>query len=135
LDIESPGLTGPRRGRIFTGDRLRLEQALGNLVDNALRHGGGTIQIAASARDQTVEVHVSDEGPGFAADLLPRAFQRFSRADDARSATGAGLGLAIVDTIARAHQGTAKATNRPQGGADVCISLPLVSCGVRVRHP
>jgi two-component system OmpR family sensor kinase len=72
-------------------------------------------------------VHVSDEGPGFPADLLPRAFQRFSRADSARSVNGAGLGLAIVDTIARAHHGAAGAANGAQGGADVYISLPRIA--------
>jgi two-component system, OmpR family, sensor kinase len=122
---------------IVTGDRLRLEQALGNLVDNALRHGAGTVQLAACTRDHSVEVHVSDEGPGFSADLLPRAFQRFSRADDARGGSGAGLGLAIVDTIARAHHGTANASNPAQGGADVYISLPLLAPGATAAnsHP
>lgn len=114
---------------IVTGDRLRLEQALGNLVENALRHGEGAVKIAACARDHSVEIHVSDEGPGFPPDLLPRAFQRFSRADDARGSSGAGLGLAIVDTIARAHNGTANAANPAHGGADVCISLPLPAPG------
>jgi signal transduction histidine kinase len=112
-------------GLILTVDRLRLEQALGNLVDNALRHGEGTVRIRAYTRDHRVEMHVSDEGPGFPADLLPRAFQRFSRADTARNAGGAGLGLAIVDTIARAHHGTAGAENDAHGGADVYVSLPL----------
>jgi len=117
-----------------TGDRLRLEQALGNLVDNALRHGEGAVQIAACTVDHSVEVHVTDEGPGFPADLLPRAFQRFSRADSARGGSGAGLGLAIVDTIARAHHGTANAANHAQGGADVCISLPLPAPGATAAH-
>jgi signal transduction histidine kinase len=110
---------------ILTGDRLRLEQALGNLVDNALRYGTGTVQMTACTRDHSVELHVCDQGPGFPAELLPRAFQRFSRADDARSRGGTGLGLAIVDTIARAHRGTAGAANQAQGGADVHVSLPL----------
>lgn len=122
---------------IVTGDRLRLEQALGNLVDNALRHGEGAVQIAACTVDHSVEVHVTDAGPGFPADLLPRAFQRFSRADSARGSSGgsgAGLGLAIVDTIARAHHGTANAANHAQGGADVYISLPLPAPGATAAH-
>jgi two-component system OmpR family sensor kinase len=105
-------------------DRLRLEQALGNLVDNALRHGGGAVRIEAVAADGVVELHVRDEGPGFPPDFLPRAFQRFSRADEGRAGGGAGLGLAIVDAIARAHGGSAGAANRGPGGADAWIALP-----------
>jgi signal transduction histidine kinase len=105
-------------------DRLRLEQALGNLVDNALRHGGGTIRLEAESRDGTAMLEVSDEGEGFPSSFLPRAFERFARADEARSRGATGLGLAIVDAVARAHGGTAKAANREEGGAVVSLSLP-----------
>ncbi len=74
------------------GDRLRLEQALGNLVDNALRHGAGAVRLEASSADGTVEFRVSDEGTGFPHDFLPHAFERFSRPDSARSGGSAGLG-------------------------------------------
>jgi signal transduction histidine kinase len=105
-------------------DRLRLEQALGNLVDNALRHGGGTIRLEAQARDGTTMLEVSDEGEGFPSSFLPHAFERFARADEARSRGATGLGLAIVDAVARAHGGTANAANRDDGGAVVSLSLP-----------
>jgi two-component system, OmpR family, sensor kinase len=105
-------------------DRLRLEQALGNLVDNALRHGGGTIRLEAESRDGTTMLEVSDEGEGFASSFLPHAFERFARADEARSRGATGLGLAIVDAVARAHGGTANAGNRDEGGAFVSLSLP-----------
>ena len=108
----------------FPGDRLRLEQALGNLVDNALRHGAGTVRLEADARDGNVELRVADEGPGFATDVLPVAFERFTRQDEARGDGASGLGLAIVDAIARAHGGTARATNAPGGGAVVMLTLP-----------
>jgi heavy metal sensor kinase len=104
-------------------DRLRLEQALGNLVDNALRHGGGRVELSAEPRDGHVELHVRDDGPGFAPEFLDRAFERFSRADDARARGGAGLGLAVVAGIAEAHGGSAHAANRTGGGADVWLSL------------
>ncbi len=74
-----------------------------------------------------MELHVTDEGPGFPDTFLDRAFDRFSRADDARSAGGTGLGLAIVDLIARAHGGGAGVANAPAGGSDVWISLPRAS--------
>ena len=109
---------------LVSGDRLRLEQALGNLVDNALRHGGGTIRLEAEAENGTVALRVSDEGTGFPPQLLPVAFERFSRTDEARARGSTGLGLAIVDAIARAHGGHASAANRPGGGAEITISLP-----------
>jgi two-component system, OmpR family, sensor kinase len=104
-------------------DRLRAEQALGNLVENALRHGGGRIVLEAQREDGRVELHVRDEGTGFAPEFVEHAFEAFSRGDPARSSGGAGLGLAIVDVIARAHGGAARAAN-VDGGADVWLDLP-----------
>jgi two-component system OmpR family sensor kinase len=108
-------------------DPERLQQALGNLVDNALRHGGTRVELAAERLDGCVELHVRDDGPGFPPEFVHDAFERFTRADPARGRGGAGLGLAIVDAIARAHGGAAGACNRPAGGADVWISLPCAS--------
>jgi two-component system OmpR family sensor kinase len=109
----------------LVADGLRLEQALGNLVDNALRHGSGTIRLAAIEREGQVETHVTDEGKGFPADFLAHAFERFSQADKSRRSGGAGLGLAISEVIARAHGGWAQAQNRAAGGADTWLSLPV----------
>jgi signal transduction histidine kinase len=109
-------------------DSDRLRQAIDNLVDNALRvvPEGSTIQVRASAVDGMVEVAVSDAGPGFPAEFLPKAFERFHRADTARTRShgGAGLGLAIVKAIAEGHGGRAEAANRPGGGAVVRLVLP-----------
>jgi two-component system, OmpR family, sensor kinase len=116
--VEVVGATGVQ----LAGDRLRLEQALGNLVDNALRHGAGPVRLEASSANGVVELRVADDGPGFPPGFLPRAFERFSRPDDARSGGTAGLGLAIVDAVAQAHGGTARASNKL--GA-VTIVLPL----------
>lgn len=107
-------------------DSLRLDQAVGSLVDNALRYGAGTIALAARRVGDAVEVHVTDEGPGFPPDFIPRAFERFSRAPGAREG-GSGLGLAIVATVAEAHGGAAHAANRPTGGADLWLVIPLSS--------
>jgi two-component system, OmpR family, sensor kinase len=108
------------------GDRLRLEQALGNLVDNALRHGNGPVRLSASNGAGYIEVHVADGGAGFPPEFIERAFDRFTRADPARSSSsGAGLGLAIVRAIAKAHGGSAEAANDPQRGANVWLSLPM----------
>ncbi len=109
---------------VLVGDRRRLEQALENLVDNALRHGAGTVRMNASAANGVVVLAVSDDGTGFAPDFLPHAFERFSRPDAARSGGGAGLGMAIADAIARAHEGTAHAANATGCGAHVWLELP-----------
>jgi heavy metal sensor kinase len=106
---------------VLDADRLRLEQALGNLVDNALRHGAGAIRLDAVEHDGRAELHVRDEGPGLPPDFLPHAFERFSRADAARTSGGAGLGLALASAIAEAHGGTAQAASRT---ADIWLSIP-----------
>ena len=119
----------------LTGDRLRLEQALGNLVDNALRHGDGTVRIEAVRHDSAVELRVSDEGRGFPPAFLDRAFERFARADEARGGSSAGLGLSIVDAIARAHGGTASAVNVDGNGALVALTIPVESIeSLTARH-
>jgi two-component system, OmpR family, sensor kinase len=108
------------------GDLLRLDQAVGTLVDNALRYGGGTITLSARRAGEAVEIHVADEGKGFPPDFIEHAFERFTRAPGAREG-GSGLGLAIVATVADAHGGSARAANLPTGGADVEIVIPLSS--------
>jgi two-component system OmpR family sensor kinase len=115
-------------GLVLYVDRLRAEQAVGNLVDNALRHGRGRIQVEARCGgDGTAELHVRDEGPGFPPELAARAFEPFSRGDAARTGPGAGLGLALVDVIARAHRGSAHVE-----GADAWIVLPAEVPSARV---
>jgi signal transduction histidine kinase len=107
-----------------TADPARVQQALANLVENALEHGSGPVDLYAVERDDIVELHVADAGAGFPERFLERAFDRFSRADDARSGSSSGLGLSIVALIAQAHGGSVGAENRPEGGADVWLSLP-----------
>lgn len=110
-------------GLLLLADAMRLEQALGNMVDNSLRHGNGAVRLGAAEQGDCVELRVSDDGPGFPEGFLGKAFERFTRADDARGRGGTGLGLAIVQAIARAHGGRAQAANR-DGGAEVWIELP-----------
>jgi two-component system OmpR family sensor kinase len=111
-------------GLAIDADRAWLEQALTNLVSNSLRYGEGAVVLRAVQRNGSVELHVLDEGPGFDPDFLRCAFERFSRADSARSGVGAGLGLSIVKLVAETHGGSACAANRDRGGADVWVSLP-----------
>jgi len=111
-------------GFAVRADRLRAEQALANLVDNALRHGDGAVELRAEAAGHGVRLHVLDRGPGFETALNGQAFDRFTRGDRARSRGGTGLGLAIVDAIARSHAGAVGAEQRQGGGADAWIELP-----------
>ncbi len=110
-------------GLAVEGDRMRVEQALTNLVENAVRHGEGPIRLWARPTDEGVELHVTDAGRGFPPEFIPHAFERFRRADAARAEGGTGLGLAIVEAIARAHRGRAGVRNGPDGGADAWIEL------------
>jgi two-component system, OmpR family, sensor kinase len=116
-----PGLTA-------NVDADLIRQAVDNLVDNALRFApaGSQVDLVAAASGADVTITVADTGAGFPAEFLPHAFERFRRPDDGRSraAGGAGLGLAIVAAIARAHGGKAVAGNRPAGGAEVTLQLP-----------
>jgi signal transduction histidine kinase len=111
-------------GTSVRADPDRIEQAVANLLDNTLRYGAGPTTLSARVGAGTVEIHVTDCGPGFGAQFLPYAFDRFSRGDPARRRGGVGLGLAIVRTIAHAHGGDAGAGDLPGGGADAWISLP-----------
>jgi two-component system OmpR family sensor kinase len=109
-------------------DPMRVRQALDNLLDNAIRYGpgtGGVIRVEAAVSGQVVTVTIENTGPGFREDLLPMAFEAFVRGDGAvTSHPGAGLGLAIVRALARAHGGTATAENVP-GGARLTMTLAL----------
>jgi two-component system, OmpR family, sensor kinase len=105
-----------------------LRRAVDNLLDNAVRYsppgGGVTVRLQRANGDAVIDV--IDEGPGFPGEFLPHAFERFRRADDARSRDdgGTGLGLAIVLAVARSHGGSAEAANRSPHGAVVSVRLP-----------
>jgi signal transduction histidine kinase len=109
-------------------DPLRIEQILGNLLSNALRHTpqGGNISMDISSRVDRVLIQVADNGPGISPEALPHIFERFYRADEARSRSegGSGLGLAIARQLAEMHGGTLSAANTPLGGAVFTLSLP-----------
>jgi signal transduction histidine kinase len=107
----------------------RIEQVLGNLVDNAFRHTqpGGRIEAGARATHTHVELHVSDNGTGIAPEEAAHVFERFYRAPDEASGSGSGLGLAIAREIVRAHGGDMRVEPRPGGGSVFTFTLPRAS--------
>ena len=112
-------------------DPADLDRIVGNLIDNAAEHGTPPITIPADRDGAAVEIRIRDHGPGFDPSLLPHAFDRFTRADTARTSGGTGLGLAIVDTLARRNHGTVAARNHPDGGAEVSVGLAAAPVQLR----
>ncbi|MEJ2293040.1 MAG: ATP-binding protein [Deinococcales bacterium] len=118
-------------------DPDRIQQVLGNLVDNALRHGAGApVELAARAEGDGVLLSVRDRGPGLPPGDPKRVFERFYRGDPARgrpagappgapAGAGSGLGLAIVQALVEAHGGRVEARNHEEGGALFTVWLPI----------
>jgi two-component system phosphate regulon sensor histidine kinase PhoR len=111
-------------------DRTRLQEALYNLLDNAVKYSreGGEIRLSARQRDGEIELTVSDDGIGIAREDLPRIFERFYRADKARSpdkVRGTGLGLAIVKHVVQLHGGRVEADSEPGKGTTIRVLLPM----------
>ncbi len=111
-------------------DGEKIERALSNLIDNALKYTetGGTVQVSTRAADRYVCVSVRDNGRGIPSADLPHVFDRFFRSQESQSAVGgSGLGLAIVDKIVRAHGGRVEAESEASQGSTFRIFLPLVT--------
>ncbi len=111
------------------GNKLRLKQMLGNLLDNAIKYtpDGGTISLSLYRDSQWARIDVSDTGIGISPEHLPHMFDRFYRDDQARSRTtgGTGLGLAIVKSIAEQHGGKVAVTSEPGKGSTFSVWLKL----------
>ncbi len=127
---------GPTDETWLHADGRRLEQVLENLLINALRYvpKGGTVTLsvrqAAEADPSRFQLTVSDDGPGFPAADIPHVFDRFYRADLARTTGGSGLGLAIVKEIVLRHGGSVRAENQTPSGARIVIELPCASASL-----
>jgi two-component system, OmpR family, heavy metal sensor histidine kinase CusS len=110
----------------FVADEMLFERAVNNLVENAVRHtaAGGSIEITVANSGANSEVSVKDNGSGIAAEHLPRVFDRFYRADSARSSEGVGLGLALVKSIMDLHGGASRIESEPGLGTTVTLAFP-----------
>jgi signal transduction histidine kinase len=113
-------------GLTATVDRVRVQQALANLLDNALKYSpaGTTVMLRGRRALGNIELSVTDQGPGIPPEDQPRIWDRLYRGDKSRSQRGLGLGLSLVKAILQAHGGQATATNAPGGGAIVTLTLP-----------
>jgi two-component system phosphate regulon sensor histidine kinase PhoR len=109
-------------------DEARLREVFDNLLDNAVKYSNrnGEIRLGAEHRGQAIALSVSDDGIGISAEDLPRIFERFYRADKARSRElgGTGLGLSIVKHIAQLHGGSVEAESNPGHGTRINVILP-----------
>jgi len=111
---------------LVMGDADALGRVVRILLDNAFRHGRPTVTITVARRDGHIQLEVRDAGPGLPPASEERIFERFYRADPARSGDGTGLGLSIARAIVMAHGGTIRATNAETGGAVVTVDLPAL---------
>jgi signal transduction histidine kinase len=111
----------------LVGDRSQLGRVVRNLVDNAVRHAGGSIRLGLRRDGADAVLEVADDGPGIPAADRERVFDRFVRLDAgrARAVGGAGLGLAIVAEVVTAHGGRVEALDAPGGGALMRVTLPV----------
>jgi two-component system OmpR family sensor kinase len=114
---------------VVAGDRLRLRQVIDNLLANVRTHtpAGTPVEVTVAREGDQAVLTVADHGPGIAPEDRERIFERFWRADPARTRGrgGSGLGLAIVDSLVRAHRGTVSLESEPGEGARFVIWLPL----------
>jgi two-component system, OmpR family, osmolarity sensor histidine kinase EnvZ len=104
---------------------LAMQRLIQNIIENALRHGGGAAEVVTGCTDKSAFIEVLDRGPGIPEGETDQMLQPFTRLDNARGGPGTGLGLAIVDRIARAHGGSVRLLAREGGGLRVRVELPL----------
>ena len=120
---------------LVNGDQTALGRVFRNLLDNAVRHSPleGTVALSFASAAGQVRVSIADQGEGFDPAFVPRALDRFTQADDARTVQGAaGLGLAIADTLMQAHSGEVAIHPGPGGKVDVSLALVAPAAPARL---
>lgn len=109
----------------LTGNSVALKRMITNLMENAVRHGGGQLQVESYQQQDKLVLRIMDNGPGIPPNLIEQLFEPFARGDSARGSSGSGLGLAIVRRIVARHGGVVSISNRPQGGLCAEVWLPV----------
>ena len=130
LSVEAPGPA------VVSGDRSRLQQAVANLLDNAIKYtaAGGAIHVKVAIESDDVVVSVEDTGVGIAEVDLPHIFERFYRADHSRSKPGNGLGLGLVRGIVKMHGGRVEVSSVVGHGTAFSLHLPVLVEGRRCQE-
>ncbi|MGM7665641.1 HAMP domain-containing sensor histidine kinase [Microbacterium sp. A93] len=118
---------GPVADSVASLDPARMTQAMLQLSQNAVTHGGGRVEIGSRSDGERIEFWVRDFGPGVPDNAKQQVFERFRRGTDTLDHTGSGLGLHIVQVIARAHGGSAEVRDAPGGGALFVLSVPQIA--------
>jgi heavy metal sensor kinase len=113
---------------VIEADRVRIQQALANLIDNAIKYTptGGRVEAALAQKDGQVLISVTDTGMGIPADELPRIWDRLYRGDKSRNEKGLGLGLSLVRAVVQAHHGAVEVVSEVEHGSTFTIQLPLL---------
>jgi two-component system, OmpR family, phosphate regulon sensor histidine kinase PhoR len=130
LNLDSPS------SLTIVADPVKLTRLLLNLIDNAIKYSnpGDSVKVMAALQNGHIQISVADTGPGIPREHLTRLFERFYRVDQARSragvgeadpSSGAGLGLSIVDSLVKAHQGGIEVTSQVGQGSTFTVCLPL----------
>jgi signal transduction histidine kinase len=125
VTIDATGVSAAQ----VAGEERQLSHAVGNLIDNAVRHAATTVRVALTEHGSEAMLSVTDDGPGIPADQRQRVFERFARLDDARTRDtgGSGLGLAIARDVVTRHGGTILVDPEYADGARFIVRLPLLS--------
>jgi len=120
-------LATPPKNLELQADRPRLEQALANLIDNAIKYtpAGGRVEVTARQQDQEAIISVKDNGIGIPAAEIPRIWERLYRGDKSRSQKGLGLGLCLVKAVIQAHHGKVEVESAPEQGSEFSVHLPV----------
>jgi two-component system sensor histidine kinase BaeS len=110
-------------------DRLQLERAVNNVIDNAIKHTpeGGTVDVTVERRPDTVAIVVHDDGPGIPADRIPHLFEKYASRPRNSRVEGSGLGLFIVKAIVEAHGGSVQLDSTIGEGTTATLRLPLTA--------
>ncbi len=128
VELEAP------QGLTANTDPDHLQRIVTNLISNAHKYGAPPIRVSVSGDQETIEICVTDAGPGVPEDLIPRLFAKFARGPHSSKADSTGLGLAIARSLARANGGDVRYEPNQPTGSSFCVRLPAVSANLTIQE-